>query len=608
MALKMTFVAKIGKVVGYGNPHALIISSGVLVLVTFFYIFLVGSYFHLVVSPLENRVNYHESFAIHIIDQYFDHLIIASGIVLWLALAVMGRARIVSAAIYGIIAIIGASIKTEILLDIASLISIPIVVSFLIYDKLATKKILCTTNLPINYFALTGIAIGFVGIIMSFAPFLSVMQKSMPIHDYAYEIFLLLSSLSPLLVFFIIMGSTFKLVMKKFIIVRIKNSIEAISSDSISSKTKILYLLFFMLLSLTITLVPHQPTINTDNQQVGSDSGDYVILLSKLTESNNPQEFIQKAFVISDSSDRPLSSLFLYAIVKISPANISYTIDHVPIILGPALVLVVFFFTREVTSNDLTSLLASFLTTVSFHTLIGIYSGIYANWIALIIGYLSFVFLVRFLKVGRKLDLVIYSVLLIFLVFTHAYTWTILALFTGIFLIVLHKLSYYNKKRIIILLIIVLSSVAIDVARSSLTGTSAGIESDVSLARVAGPEQVVSLWSNLTDTTQNYSGGIFSNFIILALGVYWLFRSNSRELSSIFMLVFLALGVLPILVGDGVIQSRMLYDIPFQIPAAIGLTYLKRHTNGILMIFPICIWLFEMSIRAVSNFHFVSPS
>src|SRR5207302_1085714 len=120
-----------------------------------------------------------------------------------------------------------------------------------------------------------------------------------------------------------------------------------------------------------------------------------------LMASNSPQEFIHKIFTIPYSGDRSLASLFFYTIAKSAPDSTSYAIDHLPIILGPGLVLAVFFLTRELTSNDTTSLLASFLTAVSFHTLIGMYSGIYANWLALIFGFLSFVFLISFFKASN---------------------------------------------------------------------------------------------------------------------------------------------------------------------------------------------------------------
>ena len=158
-----------------------------------------------------------------------------------------------------------------------------------------------------------------------------------------------------------------------------------------------------------------------------------------------------------------------------------YIIEYVPLVLGPALILAIYFLTRELTSNDITSLMASFLTAISFHTLIGIYAGFYANWFALIIGYLSFVFLIRFLKKPSKLNLIVYSMLIVLLLFTHVYTWTILAIVMGIFLAVLLKFNYYSRKSIILLLLVVSSSVVIDVARMTITGSSSGIVSDIAM-------------------------------------------------------------------------------------------------------------------------------
>jgi len=598
----------IAKVLGRGNPPTLIISSVVFVLVLFFYILAVGSYFHVYVSPLENRVNYHEPFTGYIISEFVDHIIITYGTVLWLGLTLRGRTRIVLVGIYGAITSIAVLAGLQTLFEVITLSSIPIAISFLIYNKFITKKILHASNLTLNYFAILGIVIGFCGIIISSLPLFSITVKSIPLHDYAYEISLLIANLSPIVMLFLVMSSPFKLFLKKFIGEQNKNSISPITRHNIRSQTKILYLLSFMLLAIIIALIPHLSSINPSNQQVSSDSPDYITTINKLMESNTPQEFFQKLFVTPFSSDRPISTLFFYTIIKSVPESVSYTIDHLPILLAPGLVLAVFFLTRELTSNDTTSLLASFITAVSFHTLIGIYSGIYANWFALIIGYLSFVFLIRFLKAPKKRNLLVYSILLILLVFTHVYTWTILALFTSIFLVVMYRLNWYQKKIIITLLIVLLASVAIDVTRSILTGISGGIQDDVSLARIAGTGQSAFLWTNVTDTAQNYAGGIFGNFIILTLGVYWLVRSNSRELSSIFILIFLAIAVLPLLFGDGVIQSRVLYDIPFQIPAAIGLTYLIRRPNGMLAILPICVWLLAMSIRDITNFYFITPS
>lgn len=598
----------IAKVLGHGNQPALIISSAVLVVTMFFYIYTIGSYFQVIVYPLENRVIYSAPFDAYVIDRFTDHVIIALGTFLWLALSVAGKKRIVVSAIYGTSTLI-ATLHDSISLDVVALLSVPIIISFLIYNRFAFKKILnYLPRLFLNYIAIAAISIGFISFIISVMPLFFISQQSIHIHDYMYDVFLLISSISPALVFFLVLFSPIKLLIKKFTLRTTLNKTDAFSKTIIKNRTKTICLILFMLLAAALALVPHYPTINSNNHQVGVDSLSYVDVLNRLSHSNNFEEFIVQVFTEPFSADRPVTTLSLYTIAKILPIDLFYIVDYIPIILGPALVLAVFFLTRELTTNDITSLFASFLTAVSFQTINGIYSGIYANWLALTIGYLSFVFLIRFLKTATKINLLSYSALLVILLFTHVYTWTVLILVMSIFLVVMYKMNQYQRKSIIILSLVVVSSIVIDVLRTILTGVSGGIESDIGIAnKEAGITQLSLLWSNLTETIQNYAGGQYSNFIIFALGVYWLFRANPRTLSSVFLVIFLSIGILPLLFGNEVIQSRVLYEIPFQIPAAIALTYMMKKLNGSLIILPLCIWLLAISIRTVSNFYLVWP-
>jgi hypothetical protein len=71
-------------------------------------------------------------------------------------------------------------------------------------------------------------------------------------------------------------------------------------------------------------------------------------------------------------------------------------------------------------------------------------------------------------------------------------------------------------------------------------------------------------------------------------------------------LIFLSIALVPIIFGDYVIQTRMLYNIPFEIPVAIALTSLVRK-NGMIAV-AICIWLLAIAVRTVSNFHLVLPT
>ncbi len=605
------------RALGQGNTRLSIITSAALALVSFFYIYTLGSYFKISIYILQNRVIYDTFFNFYIINKYADHLIIVSGTVLWLALSIRGKARFITPAIYSGIVALAATTQLYALLDISVLMSAPIITSFLLYNKFAIKNILnINKNLSINYLAIIGIAIAILSIVISLVPpFFSIQLESIPIRNYAYDIFLFFSSFSPVVIFLLVNCFPVKLLLKEFKtgILKIKdNGIDLLFfNNSIKSRTKIIYLSFFMLLSVTMVLIPHQPTINKDNQQIGADTGDYINWIKKLLQSSDLGEFIRQAFVTIAEGDRPLTLILLFIITTIVGSDLFYTIDNiVPMILGPILVLVVYLLTRELTSNDITSLLASFLTTVSFHTLIGIYAGFYANWFAIIIGYLSFLFLVRFLKTSSIINLTIYSALVVLLLFSHVYTWSVLAVVTGIFLAVLISLNYYPKRRMIFLLLVVLSSVVIDVSRMTITGSGGGIERDIEIANEGlNLEQFALRWSNIIDTTQIYFGSQFSNFIILGLGLYWLFHFSLREPYNILMVIFLSVAIISLFFGDWLVQSRILYNIPFQIPAAIALTYIKKRANGgNIILLSICILLIAMSIRAVSNYYLIMPS
>ena len=55
------------------------------------------------------------------------------------------------------------------------------------------------------------------------------------------------------------------------------------------------------------------------------------------------------------------SHYYFFTVVKITPVpDPAYVIDYMPVILGPALVLVIYLLTREMTSNDTISILAPF--------------------------------------------------------------------------------------------------------------------------------------------------------------------------------------------------------------------------------------------------------
>jgi hypothetical protein len=623
MGRKSQVILNLSTVLGKGTSSISIITSASFVLVSLFYAYTVGSYLKLTIYPFQNRIIYYEIFHSYIFSQFIDHLIIISMTAVWFGLSLRGKPRFFLPVIYcGGLTALTVALGAHLLLEIAAIISMPIIVLLLIFNKLVYQKRVKILNnninsLLINYFAVAGIVLGIIGLFLSLAPLFSISHYLMHIRNYEYDVYLLLSSFSATLLLLLLSYVPVKIFVNEFRaailrITHINNARSTVdtnnnnSNDLINSKCKFIYISLFMLLSLVIGLIPHQPQINFENRQIGVDTDYYVKWINALTHSADYREFIHQAFVVQSFGDRPLTLIFLFTIAKILNVVDFYSVvEHVPLILGPLLVLVVFFLTRELTSNDKQALLASFLTSVSFQVTVGIYAGFYANWFALIIGYLSFVFLLRSLRYSsNKLNLAMFSLLLIALLFTHVHTWSVIVVVMSVFLITMIKAKHYYKKRIVLLFIILSSSVVLDIVKTSITGSMTGIEKDIEFAKATGTglEQFTIRWSNLTRSVYSFLGGQFSNFIIFSLGLYWLFQSNTRDISSVFLMIFLSTGLIAFLIGDYRVQARIFYDIPFQIPAAIALSSLRKSVTASLISIPICIWLIGLTIRSVSNF------
>jgi hypothetical protein len=604
----------ITKTFGRGFDPSFIVSSAALAILCLFYVFSAAAFVELTVYPLVDRITYVMPFTSYVTTKYADHVIIGSLLVLWLALA-SKRSNGQYAAIggFGALFLSAATFLNHTpILEAIALASLPAAVSVFILDRYTNKKILDRTSpqLTLNYIAAIGIAIGLWSIALSSATE-SFLGES--VRNYAYEAYLILTSFSPVLILLLIACIPVKLI-SDYITRSLKaKSVHAVlQRDAIGKKYNMVFLALILLLSIIMGIIPHLPSVNPTNQQVGVDTGYYVTWVSALHASDSAGDLFTQAFVVQNNGERPLSLLFLYGLSMVSGTTLFFTVEFSPLILAPALALVTFFVTRELTSNDTASLFAAFITAVSFHTLIGIYAGFYANWLALVIGYLSLLFLFRYLKQKGMINLILFGSLTLLVLFTHVYTWSVLSIAAGIFLVVgilrPQKLGT-TRKTAVLLMAALLSIVAVDVGRSAIIGSSGGVERDLELAEsLVGPEQYVMRWNNLSYTTTTFVGGLFASFIVLALGLYWLVRTKLDSIASVFIVVFLSLGILPFMIGEWVVQTRVFYNIPFQIPAGIALAFMIQNKERAIRVAPICIFLLLAAIVAVSNFYLVAPA
>src|SRR3989442_1871762 len=219
-----TGTATLTRILGRGNTWSSILASTGLAIIVFMYVFTVASYFRLNIVPLEGRVtDPFLSFHSFILNEFADHVIIAFATILWLSITLQkGKVRSILIMVYASVIAMASFFMIDTLLDIIALTSVPLIISLLIYNKMASKdaKILrknsisqkgyCGTDLFINYLLIIGVATGIAAIIISSSPIFSVRSETIPVHNYAYDIFLIFSRYSPVYIILLINAAAVK--------------------------------------------------------------------------------------------------------------------------------------------------------------------------------------------------------------------------------------------------------------------------------------------------------------------------------------------------------------------------------------------------------------
>ena len=99
-----------------------IITSSLLVAISFFYIFTLAAYLQATVYIFIRRVTYINPFDDYLITRYFDSIVISSLTLVWLVLSLNGKlTKIVVSAIYGMLLVIAIVANLPTLIDVTAL-------------------------------------------------------------------------------------------------------------------------------------------------------------------------------------------------------------------------------------------------------------------------------------------------------------------------------------------------------------------------------------------------------------------------------------------------------------------------------------------------------
>ena len=356
-------------------------------------------------------------------------------------------------------------------------------------------------------------------------------------------------------------------------------------------------------LSAILSLYPYLPTINPNMANISVDVVYYTQWLNDMMGSGNEvggntgdgksmyTSIIGKAFILNDG-DRPLSLLLMFTIYKIvnifTSVEVSMVIRFMPLFLAPILTYIVYRFALILYNDRMIASIVALFTPFSYHFVVGIYAGFFANWLALIAMYATLICLLLYIKGERTLHLLSIFLCLVLVMLLHVYTWVYLIagliLFTIISIIlkltsrddVVNREININTRKVIIirkellLMLIIVASIVTDVVRAEALQISNGIERDIRIAEQGvGYEQFLARWGNLKYTFTTYVGGYFTNLPLLLLVLIWISRASIRNDRERILLSLIYVGSLAIIFGDSVVQTRIFYNLPLHV-AGIG--------------------------------------
>ncbi|MBS7650569.1 hypothetical protein KEJ35_04350 [Candidatus Bathyarchaeota archaeon] len=280
--------------------------------------------------------------------------------------------------------------------------------------------------------------------------------------------------------------------------------------------------------------------------------------------------------------------LILYVIKILTNLPTDFIVKIGPAVPSTFLGLATFHLTRSLTRSNGLAAYSAFLSLFSITTTVGIYAGLYANWLALGWGIIFLNLLHRLWQrtsLNNILSLIFASLMVLV---THPWTWAVLIVTTSAFFVLNMVISFLtgHRDRLMVAVKTGLPILAVNIGLIGiiLIMYREGEFMSLSISGLSALkyENLIIFWHNITFTIQYYVGGFLANSPILILSIAGLYslRKYSEQLGSIFNLLLVAMS-LPLLFVDSWWQWRLIYMVPYQVPATFGTLAILNNFSGL---------------------------
>ncbi|RMF31916.1 MAG: hypothetical protein D6752_01180, partial [Candidatus Nitrosothermus koennekii] len=360
-------------------------------------------------------------------------------------------------------------------------------------------------------------------------------------------------------------------------------------------------LILSIALAIILPIYPYIPTINSDASTVSVDEKYYLQWMEEMNASN---DIFRDAFSSISKGDRPLTLLLLYALEHVGLYDL--TVRVIPIILSISLVIVTYYLIRAYTNNRYLASLSGLFSILSYHFVVGMYAGFFANWLALLTSYLAILALLKAWNANSMKWHTIFFIMLILTLLLHVYTWSYLVATISLFIIISYILNRRLSSKMFIIIMLLVSSIVVDVTKMFYFHSAGGLERDIIIgSKSIGIEEYFKRWSNLSYTFNIMVGGFFTNSLLLLLSLVWIIKTDYRDPFARVIMASIFISIIPMLFGNITMQTRFLYNMPLHIPASI-ITYSLMARGKALPIL-IIMHMLNYTFRSLANMYLILP-
>ena len=321
---------------------------------------------------------------------------------------------------------------------------------------------------------------------------------------------------------------------------------------------------------------------------VGVDSKTYDTVLSQMIDLEAARKII-----LEDAGPKATYFLLLYLIKALTGLSAMTVVKIAAVIPASLLPISAYLLPRYAARNDSLALLSSLIAVLSFNTTVGMFSGIYANWLALSFVILSFALLIKASTQNSRRALAASIVTSSLVLLTHALSWIVfmgvLCFYSATSLLALRFWKNAETRRdLLFSLSILLANGAFTVLLLGLSNllsinlSAKLVVRYVSNFPILGADSPSRFLHHITLTMTEYVAGLLANPLIYFLAILGALQGGCRKSFErlLFSWLIPTSVIFPLITSYD--QWRILYLMPIQILAALGVFQMMRRAGLLL--------------------------